>query len=441
MSLRHGAVTDIGRMRKNNQDRFLSMGRLAAVADGMGGHRAGEVASQIAIEELKKLQQAGPWPNDAAVGEALRAAFLRANQRIRELSASDRELEGMGTTLVALLQHGDTVHLANVGDSRAYLLRHGELSQVTVDHSLVQELVDEGRLRPEEAGRHPQRSIITRALGVDADVEVDLFTYKLQKGDRLLLCTDGLSGVVDETRIRNVLLRVPDPQRAAEQLVEMANESGGPDNITAIVLDTEDRTARPGEATGDLGTGVTGTIVGEVVGENGDGVDAAGYLTGPFTAGAGRAGRHRRGARAARERRASRRLLLATVVLALLAGAVIGGRALVFSRYWVGFDHGQVAVFRGVPGNVAGLRFSHLVERTPITRDQVPAGYALQLDSGISAESLADARKKANCAPLAFTDLMQGCSGVVPATTTSSVTTTRPTTTTKRPTTTTKPKG
>jgi len=437
MSLRHGAVTDVGRMRKNNQDRYLSMGRLAAVADGMGGHRAGEVASQIAIEELKALQQAGPWASEAAVGEALRAAFLQANRRIREMSAGDRDLEGMGTTLVALLEHGDSVHLANVGDSRAYLLRHGELSQVTVDHSLVQELVDEGRLRPEEAGRHPQRSIITRALGVDAEVEVDLFTYKLQPGDRLLLCTDGLSGVVDETRIRNVLLRVPDPQHAAEQLVEMANESGGPDNITAIVLDTEDRTARAGEATGDLGAGVTGTIVGGVAGENGAG-DGDGYVTGPFTAGAGRAGRHRRGAKAAGRRR-GRRLLLAVIVLALVAGVAVGGRALVFSRYWVGFDRGQVAVFRGVPGNVAGLHFSSLVERTPITRDQVPAGYALQLDSGISAESLADARKKANCSPLAFTDQMQACSGLTPATTTIVASTT--TVTTVRPTTTTKPKG
>ena len=443
MSLRHGAVTDIGRMRKNNQDRFLSMGRLAAVADGMGGHRAGEVASQIAIEELKKLQQAGPWSSEAEVGEALRNAFLQANQRIRELAASDRDLEGMGTTLVALLEHGDMVHLANVGDSRAYLLRHGELSQVTVDHSLVQELVDEGRLRPEEAGRHPQRSIITRALGVDVDVEVDLFTYKLQQGDRLLLCTDGLSGVVDEARIRNVLLRVPDPQRAAEQLVEMANESGGPDNITAIVLDTEDRLARPGDATGELGAGVTGTLMGGVAGDNVAGGDTAGYVAGSLPVGAGRAGRHRRGygAKSVARRRAGRRLLLGVVVLALLAGALIGGWTLVFSRYWVGFDRGQVAVFRGVPGNVAGLRFSRLVERTPITRDQVPAGYALQLDSGISAESLADARKKANCAPLAFTDLMQSCSGMAPATTTAPPTTVRPTTTSKRPTTTTKPKG
>src|SRR6266542_3226524 len=175
MPLNRGAMTDMGRMRKNNEDRYLIAGRLAAVADGMGGHRAGEVASAIAMEELATLEHAGPWPTPAEAGEALRAVFLAANRRIRETAAKDAEFEGMGTTLVALL---------DVGDSRAYLLRNGELSQVTVDHTLVQELIDEGRLRPDEAERHPQRSIITRALGVESDVEVDLFTYKLLSGDR-----------------------------------------------------------------------------------------------------------------------------------------------------------------------------------------------------------------------------------------------------------------
>src|SRR6266511_4270551 len=251
MPLNRGAMTDMGRMRKNNEDRYLIAGRLAAVADGMGGHRAGEVASAIAMEELATLEHAGPWPTPAEAGEALRAVFLAANRRIRETAAKDAEFEGMGTTLVALLEDGDSVHLANVGDSRAYLLRNGEPSQVTVDHTLVQELIDEGRLRPDEAERHPQRSIITRALGVESDVEVDLFTYKLLSGDRLLLCSDGLSGVVDEHRIRNVLLRVPEPQRAAEKLVAMANEGGGPDN--------SDRLGRAGERTGDLDT-PTGAI-------------------------------------------------------------------------------------------------------------------------------------------------------------------------------------
>src|SRR6266536_4084551 len=240
MPLNRGAMTDMGRMRKNNEDRYLIAGRLAAVADGMGGHRAGEVASAIAMEELASLEHAGPWSTPAQAGEALRSAFLRANRRIRETAAKDSQLDGMGTTLVALLEDQDSVHLSNVGDSRAYLLRNGELSQVTVAHTRVQGLIDEGRLRPEEAERHPQRSIITRALGVEADVEVDLFTYTLLPGDRLLLCTDGLSSVVDAERIRNVLLRVPGPQRAAAKLVAMANEGGGPDNITVMVLDTDD---------------------------------------------------------------------------------------------------------------------------------------------------------------------------------------------------------
>jgi PPM family protein phosphatase len=438
MPLNRGAVTDIGRMRKNNEDRYLSAGRLAAVADGMGGHRAGEVASAIAMEELAALEHAGPWSTPADAGEALRTVFLAANRRIRDTAAKDSELDGMGTTLVALLEDGDSVHLANVGDSRAYLLRNGELSQVTVDHTLVQELIDEGRLRPEEAERHPQRSIITRALGVESDVEVDLFTYKLLSGDRLLLCTDGLSGVVSEQRIRNVLLRVPDPQRAAEKLVAMANESGGPDNITVVVLDT-DQVGRATERTGDLGAGA---IVGD-----GDGhVETSEMITGLHSsvgAGglAGRAQRHqpRRGPDVRSNGRASqrsrsrtgRRVLVGLAVVAVLAGLAIGARAFVFSRYWVGFDDGEVAVFSGVPGNIAGLRLSRVVERTNIARAQVPAGYAPRLDDGVSADSLADARQIARCAPFVFTQQGCGAGSQASPTSTAPPTTKRVTTTTK----------
>ena len=240
MRLVFAAATDVGRMRKNNEDSYLSSKPVAAVADGMGGHSAGEVASAIAIEELAALGGRGPWENETAATDDLKQAILRANRRIREMAASDRKLNGMGTTLVALLEDGDMVHVANVGDSRGYLLRQGELSQVTVDHSLVQELVDDGRLSPEDAERHPQRSVITRALGIDPEVEFDLFTYKLQIGDRLLLCSDGLSDVVEPTQIRKVLLRVRSAHRAARKLVTVANEQGGPDNITVIVVDAVD---------------------------------------------------------------------------------------------------------------------------------------------------------------------------------------------------------
>src|SRR6266545_2206013 len=421
MPLNRGAMTDMGRMRKNNEDRYLIAGRLAAVADGMGGHRAGEVASAIAMEELATLEHAGPWPTPAEAGEALRAVFLAANRRIRETAAKDAEFEGMGTTLVALLEDGDSVHLANVGDSRAYLLRNGELSQVTVDHTLVQELIDEGRLRP---------------------VEVDLFTYKLLSGNRLLLCSDGLSGVVDEHRIRNVLLRVPEPQRAAEKLVAMANEGGGPDNITVVVLDTSDRLGRAGERTGDLDT-PTGAIAHGRDGATSELLTGLHHRVATGDGMGSRAQRRQaermrpaaRGARASRHsrRRGLRRALVSLLVLAVLAAVLLGGRALVFSRYWVGFDHDQVAVFSGVPGNVAGLRLSRVVERTGITRDRVAAGYAPRLDEGVSASGLADARRIARCSPFVFTQ--QGCATgtqAAPTTTAVPTTTKRVTTTTKK---------
>jgi PPM family protein phosphatase len=408
MRLVFAAATDVGRMRKNNEDSYLSAEPVAAVADGMGGHSAGEVASAIAIEELAALGERGPWENETAATDDLKQAILRANRRIRGMAASDRKLNGMGTTLVALLQDGDMVHVANVGDSRGYLLRQSELSQVTVDHSLVQELVDDGRLSPKDAERHPQRSVITRALGIDPEVEFDLFTYKLQVGDRLLLCSDGLSDVVEPTQIRNVLLRVRSPQKAARQLITVANEQGGPDNITVIVVDAVDESAAldlEDEQTGDL---TDGSATGALPLVSGDG-DAP--------AARGRGGR---AARAAKDRslvmhRRLQRFLIAGIVVLLAAVLLVAGRSLLFSRYWVGFDGDSVAVFQGVPGDVAGLRFSRLVERSPVSRAQVPAGYAARLEDGVQADSLADARAIALCAPLVFSP--GGCTGASPSTT------------------------
>jgi serine/threonine protein phosphatase PrpC len=403
MGLRRGAATDRGRMREGNEDSYLAAGPLAAVADGMGGHRAGEVASATAMDQLRALRHSGPWEDDRAAGEALKRAVAEANRRIRDLAASDKALEGMGTTLTALLEDGDSVHLAHVGDSRAYLLRHGELSSLTEDHTLVQELVRQGRLRPEDAERHPQRSIITRALGVDRDVEIDTATYKIVPGDRVLLCTDGLSGVVDQTRIRNVLLRTADPQQAADKLVAMANEAGGPDNITVIVLDADGVTTGVAERTGDLAAedgDRTGT------GTDLDPDDA--MVTGLRRVGPGAGGRARvRPGRAAagprRRRRQTRRVLAVVLLLAALAGIALAGRALVLSRYWVGFHGDRVAVFRGVPGEVAGVGFSRLVADTGVTRAQVPPAYASSLENGVAAKDRADAFRIARCAPAVYT--------------------------------------
>ena len=421
MRLVFAAATDVGRMRKNNEDSYLSAKPVAAVADGMGGHSAGEVASAIAIEELAALGNRGPWGSETAATDDLKQAILRANRRIRETAASDRKLNGMGTTLVALLEDGDMVHVANVGDSRGYLLRQGELSQVTVDHSLVQELVDDGRLSPEDAERHPQRSVITRALGIDPEVEFDLFTYKLQVGDRLLLCSDGLSDVVEPAQVRKILLRVRSAQRAAQELIAVANEQGGPDNITVIVVDAVDEaTALELEDSGDTGDLQAGSATGAL-----PLVDASED---------GARGRGDRAARAAKDRslaahRRLQRFLIAGIVVLVLAVALVAGRNFLLSRYWVGFDGDTVAVFQGVPGNVAGFRFSRLVERSPVTRDQVPAAYAARLDDGVQADDLADARAMALCAPLVFSP--DGCTGTAPTTTVTA--TTKAATTTRAP--------
>ena len=419
MRLVFAAATDVGRMRKNNEDSYLSSKPVAAVADGMGGHSAGEVASAIAIEELAALGRRGPWANETDATDDLKQAILRANRRIREMAASDRKLNGMGTTLVALLEDGDMVHVANVGDSRGYLLRQGELSQVTVDHSLVQELVDDGRLSPEDAERHPQRSVITRALGIDPEVEFDLFTYKLQVGDRLLLCSDGLSDVVEPAQIRNVLLRVRNSHQAARKLVTVANEQGGPDNITVIVVDAVDEaTAQAmeegGDTTGDL---AVGSATGALPVVDGDGAE-------------GRSGRAARTKdRSVARHRRLQRFLVAGIVVLVVAALLVAGRSFLFSRYWVGFDGDTVAVFQGVPGDVAGIQFSRLVERTPVTRAEVPAGYAARLEDGVLADNLADARSIALCAPLVFSP--DGCTGTPAASTTTPTTAAATTTTTK----------
>src|SRR3954454_7842073 len=233
LSLRFGARSDVGLTREGNEDALYAGPRLLAVADGMGGHAAGEGASRVVIEALVPLDQSPP---DGDLTEALRRAVETANGYLRDMVAADSALEGMGTTLTALLSAGQRLGLVHVGDSRAYLLRDDELHQITHDHTLVQSLVDEGRITPEEATTHPQRSWITRALDGRGEIELDVSVREAHDGDRYLLCTDGLSGVVSEETMLEAL-RVPDPQGACDRLVELALRAGGPDNITCIVAD------------------------------------------------------------------------------------------------------------------------------------------------------------------------------------------------------------
>jgi serine/threonine protein phosphatase PrpC len=234
--LRSGSATDVGRVRKVNQDLPLEATNLFAVADGMGGHVGGEVAAQVAVEALLQVFSREPTK------DGLEDAFSKANHAVWQESQDHSELRGMGTTLAAAALVGgadgrDTLALANVGDSRAYLFSGDRLVQITADHSLAEERMRHGEITEEEAAVHPQRHILTRALGISSEVETDMWELALRAGDRLILCSDGLSNELSNQEMADVLATVPDPSDAAHQLVDIANEHGGSDNITVVVVD------------------------------------------------------------------------------------------------------------------------------------------------------------------------------------------------------------
>lgn len=231
--LRSAILNDVGLVRTNNEDSALAGDRLVAVADGMGGLPAGEVASEIVVRILDELIP----PEDPDDGEnALRAVVQTANQRIRAAIDADPAREGMGTTLTAALLAGDTLIVAQVGDSRCYLLRENAMHQLTRDDTFVQALVDQGTLTPAAARQHPQRSLVTRAVqGMDAPPTVARYT--VLAGDRLLLCSDGLSDYVEDAAIASAVYTYGDRQQCAEQLVKLAHQAGAPDNVTVVVSD------------------------------------------------------------------------------------------------------------------------------------------------------------------------------------------------------------
>src|SRR6516165_8887038 len=236
--LRSGSATDVGRVRTINQDLPLVRPNLYAVADGMGGHVGGEVAARVAVETLDQAFERARTVN------GLREAFSEANAAVWQESQANTDLRGMGTTLTAVALVGDDdghdlLALANVGDSRAYVFSKGDLVQITDDHSLAEERMRHGEMTEAEAAVHPQRHILTRALGVSSDVEADMWELHLRTGDRVLLCSDGLSNEVGLDEIVDVLGGVADPEEAARRLVDVANEHGGSDNITVVIVDIQ----------------------------------------------------------------------------------------------------------------------------------------------------------------------------------------------------------
>ena len=251
-TVRSAAGSDIGQRRAGNQDSAYTSPRLLAVADGMGGHAHGEVASSLAIRVVAETDARLEGVDLQAVDllDTLRGVVDEAARRLTAAADDDPSVRGTGTTLVALLLDGARIAVAHVGDSRAYRLRDGELEQLTHDHTLVQSLVDEGRITADEAADHPRRSVLVRTLQEGSPAEPDLFPVEGQIGDRFLVCSDGVTGVLDDEDIQEILAGVPEPADAVDRIIELANEGGGPDNITCVVADLVDGT--PSDAGGFL---------------------------------------------------------------------------------------------------------------------------------------------------------------------------------------------
>ena len=355
MKVSAAAATDIGLVREGNEDSYLVDEPLFAVADGMGGHRGGEVASQLALETVEKLFRKGTGDLAEQVQEANRAVFER--------SVEDRQVAGMGTTLTAALVEGDRIRLAHLGDSRAYLLRDGELRRLTEDHTLVHRMVTEGEISEEEAEAHPQRSVLTRALGVDMFVDVDDDVVQVRSGDRLLLCTDGLTGMVPEDEIEEMLQGIADPSEAAERLVRRANEAGGVDNITVVVLDfSDDGRAQDGRA------------------QDGPAQDGEAPVARPKAPA-------EKPAQAPRRRAfpCKRMAIWAGAAVAVIVLGLVGLRAYLDTQWYVGVSEGNVAIYRGIPAEVAGFRLHHVVVETTIPAD-LAESFGRDFDQGITAD-------------------------------------------------------
>ena len=324
-----GARSDVGLVRTHNEDSFLLQAPLFVVSDGMGGHAAGEVASSIAIETIG--QQAPGSADDVLLG----AAVESANTSV--ISAAEQGIgkPGMGCTATAVIIDKNHMAVAHVGDSRAYVLRQGTLVRVTHDHSYVEELVDSGQITADEARTHPSRSIITRALGSDPDMYADHFSLEVGDGDRIILCSDGLSGMIGDGQIESLAVSSATPQQAADNLVAAALTAGGADNVTVVVIDVLD-----------------------------DGV-----------------------AEAARKTLLRRAGSISAVILGVMAAVVLIAMAFVRSEWYLGVNGSTVGLYRGINGSFFGVSMSELVGTSAVELSDLPVAVQDQLENGIRVDS------------------------------------------------------
>ncbi|NTW29467.1 MAG: Stp1/IreP family PP2C-type Ser/Thr phosphatase [Coriobacteriia bacterium] len=340
------ALTDIGRVRSHNEDSVLAQPPLFVVADGLGGHEAGEVASSIAVQMLRDH---APRRADS---KALARAVRLANREVIRSAREGHGRAGMGTTMTAAIIEGAHIAIAQVGDSRAYLLHAGHLDRITEDHSMVADLIRRGQLTEAEARYHPNRSVITRALGTDANMTADTFDIDAAAGDRLLLCSDGLTGMLEDAGIAEILSTYHDPGAAAHALIDAANNAGGHDNISVAIVD----------------------IAADGVVQGSD-VNAAGARKG--------------------------RGWLAAIGWLILFAIIVGGVSfasyrVASSRAYLIAENGVVAVYRGVPGSFAGIRLSWPSQVTTIGVDSLPTATAQRLRDGVQVDSLGAALELAD---------------------------------------------
>ncbi len=391
LGINFAARSDVGLVRANNQDSAYAGPHLLVVADGMGGAAGGDIASSIAVGRLAALDGESHGPDEAL--DELKAAIADAHSEIVARAHNDPELSGLGTTVTALLRAGSTLSMAHIGDSRAYLLRDGSLDQVTTDHSFVQHLVDTGRLSAADAEHHPKRSMLLRVLGdVDADVPVDISVRETRPGDRWMLCSDGLSGVVSRETLHKTLSEVEDPGDCADALVSLALSAGAPDNVTCIVGDVVDIDASP--------DGVGPSTASQIVGS------AARDRHRPSAGGEGAAGKVARmitppdetdeDEQPSRKQVVWARLrpwTLPVIAALVVIGGTWGAYLWTQTQYYVGASGDNVAIFQGIPQDLPVIDLHSLVETTTIPLDALAPYQQQRIDDTIRAQSLDDARQ------------------------------------------------
>ena len=396
------AVSHVGKIRSNNQDSGYAGRRLFVVADGMGGHAGGDVASAIATKRIAEADGEYAAAEDAE--QALQSAMIAANSLLAETVFEHSELTGMGTTVSGLVRVGDQIVLGHIGDSRIYRFRDGVLEQVTADHTFVQRLVDSGRITPEEAAVHPRRSVLMRVLGdVDAAPEIDTRILDTRPGDRWLLCSDGLSSYVSEDKLTVILATVPTSQGAADRMVKESLDHGAPDNVTVIILDVD---GAP-DADGPAPLGFVGSAAAPLMFEGSESerrpIRLPTLLLHPLKSTPPEDTHFEPEREEFLEqlieedrRRARRRRITWLVVVAVVIASIVGAVALAYqwtqTHYFVGVaDDGTVAIFQGVQQNIGPISLSSVEQSSAVRADDLPSFERQQVEATINADDLRDA--------------------------------------------------